>query len=299
MMNEIYQKFSVHLSLTSLFQGGTIFHLAQKIECAFKEQNEFEQVLVNLQEGGSGESFFCFHPSGGNIFCYNELSKHFAEKRPFVGVQSLGLVCDLAENMSLEEMAKFYCKAIQSYQKSGPYSLGGWSFGGVLAFEVAKLLLEQKENVLPVILIDSPAPYARKLPNHDYLEKWFFKDFGARLNELNIEQKEKLFNVFKMNVFALSNYKSIVTNIPVHIIKARLISMEELLNHPFVQEKDWGWSKITNNVMSCIELEADHYSILEGNNVSFLANHLINLGVIPFSTVLAERNSARVTCYDK
>jgi pyochelin synthetase len=299
MMNQIYQKFGVQLQMNSLFQGGTIQYLSEKIEATGAFQNEIDQVLVHLQSGGSKESFFCVHPSGGNIFCYHELSKYFAGKRPFVGIQSMGLNKNYAENTFLEEIAKTYLEAIREQQNRGPYFLGGWSFGGAVAYEIARQLLLLGEEVYPVILIDSPIPYERKLPTSDYLEKWFQKDIGEGLNELEQTQKEKLFHIFKTNVHALSKYNPPKTEIPVVIFKARSVLIEELLQHPSSKEEDWGWKNLTNNVKNIIELDGDHYSILEKNSVKLIAESLEKLGIIPYLSLPFKTEEEKGSYYDE
>ena len=281
MMNQIYQNFGVHLQMNSLFQAGTIHHLSEKIEAARSSKDKPDQILIQLQSGNSKESFFCVHPSGGNVFCYHELSKYFSGKRSFVGIQSLGLNKSYNEDISLEEISKNYLAAIKKHQKAGPYFIGGWSLGGSVAYEMARQLLELGEEVYPVILIDSPIPYQRKLPTSEYLEKWFQNDFGDGLRDLDENEKEKLFHVFKTNVNALSKYNPSKTDIPVIIFKADSILIDELALHPYVKEEDWGWNNLTSNVKKIIKLNGDHYSILEKSNVKIIADHLEELGVIP------------------
>lgn len=291
MMNQIYQKFNIQLPMNSLFQYGTIYNLSLQIENELKFKNNNNQFLISLAEGIHKENFFCIHPSGGNIFCYRELSKYFSKKRSFIAIQSIGINNNNFCNISLEDMAKLYLDEIRKYQKNGPYFLGGWSFGGSVAYEIAKQLYDIGEKTHPVILIDSPIPFKREIPTLSYLNEWFQNDFGEGLNYLDQEQQVKLFNIFKTNVIALSNYCPEKTNIPVIVFKANKILINELLQHPQVSSKDWGWKTLTDNIVNVIELSGDHYSILEKDNVNEIVLHLEKFNIIPNVNNTFENNN--------
>ncbi|HVR07182.1 MAG TPA: amino acid adenylation domain-containing protein, partial [Thermoanaerobaculia bacterium] len=114
------------------------------------------RALVEV-EPGSGRPFFCVHPIGGDVLSYVHLARHLAKERAFYGLQ----VFDHEEGaapQSLEQMAAQYIEAVRQVQPAGPYSLGGWSMGGVVAFEMARQLAAAGERVDLVALIDSLAP---------------------------------------------------------------------------------------------------------------------------------------------
>ncbi len=113
--------------------------------------------LVLIQSAGRERPFFCVHPVGGNVLCYAELARQLGPERPFYGLQSVGLAGGEPQR-TIEEMAATYLAAIAEVQPRGPYLLGGWSLGGVIAYEMAQQARRRGEAVEVVALIDSAAP---------------------------------------------------------------------------------------------------------------------------------------------
>jgi thioesterase domain-containing protein/glycosyltransferase involved in cell wall biosynthesis len=116
--------------------------------------------LVNLQPEGDGTPFFCVHPVGGNVICYVELARALGVARPFFALQAQGLEGGQQPFARVEEMAAHYVDAIRAARPRGPYLLGGWSFGGAVAFEMAQQLRKSGERVALLVLIDSRPPRA-------------------------------------------------------------------------------------------------------------------------------------------
>ncbi|WP_437606619.1 beta-ketoacyl synthase N-terminal-like domain-containing protein [Sorangium sp. So ce834] len=110
--------------------------------------------LVAIQPGGEGSPFFCVHPFGGPVLCYTELARHLGTERPFYGLQAIGLDDGAAPDERIEDMAARYLEAIRSVKPAGPYLLGGWSLGGLVAFEMAHQLVRCGERVALLAMID-------------------------------------------------------------------------------------------------------------------------------------------------
>jgi thioesterase domain-containing protein len=113
--------------------------------------------LVTLAEGGPGRPLFLVHPVGGNVLCYGDLARRLAGRRPVYGLQARGLGEEEPERR-VEEMAATYLEALRAVQPEGPYLLGGWSIGGVLAWEMAQQLRRQGSAVDLLALLDSVVP---------------------------------------------------------------------------------------------------------------------------------------------
>ncbi|MBE9089428.1 amino acid adenylation domain-containing protein [Microcystis aeruginosa LEGE 11464] len=182
LINRIEQKLDKRLPLTSLFQNGTIASLAKLL--AQETTQPASSPLIAIQSQGNKTPFFAVHPIGGNVLCYVDLARNLGTKQPFYGLQSLGL-SELEKTVaSIEEMAMIYIEAIQTVQASGPYYLGGWSMGGVIAFEIAQQLLTQGQEVALLALIDS---YSPSLLNSVNREKHSANSLPEEFNEdLNI-----------------------------------------------------------------------------------------------------------------
>jgi amino acid adenylation domain-containing protein len=117
-----------------------------------------KSLLVPIQPQGSQSPFFCVHPVGGGVFCYRNLARHLGTDQPFYGLQARDMIRGYEPHSDLKAMAADYVEAIRSVQPEGPYQVGGWSLGGVTAFEIAQQLQRQGQNVSRLVLIDTVAP---------------------------------------------------------------------------------------------------------------------------------------------
>jgi len=140
--------------LSMLIQQGTIERIAQLVRAGNAAIPP--SPLVLLQSAGDAPPFFCVHPAGGSALCYVDLARQM--DRPFYGLQAEDLFDDTIPSRSLEDIAAHYCAAIQSTQSLGPYLIGGWSLGGVIALEMAQQLMAQGHQVASLLLIDSVVP---------------------------------------------------------------------------------------------------------------------------------------------
>jgi amino acid adenylation domain-containing protein len=111
--------------------------------------------IVPAAPGAQGRPFFCIHPAGGDVLCFFPLARLIGSDQAFYGLQARGLE-DAAEPFgTIEEMAAHYVTEIRSVQPSGPYRVGGWSFGGLAAFELAQQLCAAGETVELLVVMDT------------------------------------------------------------------------------------------------------------------------------------------------
>jgi amino acid adenylation domain-containing protein len=118
----------------------------------------FRSPLVPLTLGGNKQPFFCVHPMFGVVFPYLELAHYLGSDRSFYGLQPLGLDGKSAPLNRIEAIAAYYIQAIESLQPNDPYFLGGWSFGGLVAFEMAQQLTQAGKQVALLAILDTTAP---------------------------------------------------------------------------------------------------------------------------------------------
>ena len=172
----VERRFGVSVSLPALVAGPTIAAIATRIRD--RERPPAFDPLVPLRREGERPPLFLAHPIGGNVLCYLRLAEHLAPDQPLYALQAAGGEPGTEPLRSMPELARSYLAAIRQVQPHGPYAIGGWSFGGFVAFEMARQLRLAGEEVSQLILIDSIAlrPDSRPdVTDHTLLE-WFFWD---------------------------------------------------------------------------------------------------------------------------
>ncbi len=174
---QIEKKFGTKIPLATLFASGTVEDLAQIIcqrelavgnqvlisEAAWRQDKSKTSwsSLVEIQPNGSQPPLFCIHPLGGEILCYRNLALHLGSQSVY-GLQPQGLDGKQPPLTRVEDMASHYIQEIQTIQPNGPYFLAGYSFGGIVAFEMAQQLHKQGEKVDFLVLLDTCRPGSTK-----------------------------------------------------------------------------------------------------------------------------------------
>ncbi len=116
-------------------------------------------LLVPIRGGSGRRPLFCVHPGGGMDLCYSELAAELDMQQPIYGLQPQEVTeGTLYTHNSIDEMANALIVAVREVQPHGPYLLAGWSFGGMVAFEMAQQLRDQGEEIAVLALLDSFAP---------------------------------------------------------------------------------------------------------------------------------------------
>ncbi len=153
---EIGKTFGKNLPLGTLFQSPTIDRLATILRQ--ESGSPTWSSLVPIAARGSQPPLFCIHPVGGNVLEYYPLAAYLGSDRPIYGLQSPGLDGVQAPLKTIEKMATHYIHEIQTVQPHGPYFLIGYSFGALVAFEIACQLERQGEPIGLLASIDNAAP---------------------------------------------------------------------------------------------------------------------------------------------
>ena len=156
LMAQIQKWFGQELPLSLLFEGATIAHLAEVLRGQAAVHTP--SPLVPIQPKGSRPPFFCVHTGSGEVLAYEPWSRYLDADQPFYGIQDHFAYKDGDPEIPIEEMASIYVQAVRTLQPVGPYMLGGWSFGGLVAFEMARQLVESGQEVPLLVLVDSGAP---------------------------------------------------------------------------------------------------------------------------------------------
>ncbi|QBD77241.1 amino acid adenylation domain-containing protein [Ktedonosporobacter rubrisoli] len=166
LLARIQQQISQKLSLSLVFQHPTIEQLAAIIRQ--QRATPARTPLVAIQPQGSKLPFFAVHPGSGDVLCYYDLSRHLGFDQPFYALEDPDIEQKEFPYHSLEFMATCYIEAIKSVQPEGPYLLGGYSFGGHVAYEMAQQLRRAGQDIAFLGIFDTATPaIMRDLPHDD------------------------------------------------------------------------------------------------------------------------------------
>jgi thioesterase domain-containing protein len=198
LFQRIGKKYGVQLPLATLFQAPTIAECAVLVRerLGLPERDGADpplsapaaavvpariapafRALVMLQRGdGDGRApFFCVHGAGGNVLNFRDIARAMDPRQPVYGLQASGIDGVSPPHKTIEQMAAAYLAEVRELQPHGPYLLGGYSGGGIVAFEMAQRLTASGEAVGLLAFIDTFHP----IPVFTRLER-----LGRRLSRL-------------------------------------------------------------------------------------------------------------------
>lgn len=153
----IEERFCQRVPLSMLLGGTTIKDLASFLRGQIVFANGSSLVAI-ANESGSRPPFYCVHAIGGNVLSYRELARNLSPDQPFFAFQAPGVDGDREPYNHLEDLAAHLVEELSLARPEGPYLLGGHSFGGIVAFEMAKQLRATGREVSLLAIIDTPAP---------------------------------------------------------------------------------------------------------------------------------------------
>jgi thioesterase domain-containing protein len=249
--------------------------------------------LVPIQATGKKVPLFCIHPAGGNVLSFFELSKELGTDQPFYALQAIGLEKDIEPDVSVETMAARYLEAILPVQSSGSYLLAGWSFGGLVAFEMAQQLSAQGKSVAFLGLIDTAIPALMTSAEKDdaqLLVDLFKEDLTLSLENLRHlqpddqlryvineahqahlfppswgwDQASRLMKVFKTNLKATENYIPQSYQGSIHLFQAEDSELA-------TDDPSMGWSPLALKGVEVCLVPGNHKTLLRPPHVHVLA----------------------------
>jgi thioesterase domain-containing protein len=131
---------------------------------------------VRLNDGPADRKLVLFHAIGGTVYAYGHLARELAGDFQVWGVPAPEKDAGGAD-ASLTSLIQCHLQVLRRLQPVGPYRLAGWSMGGILAYEIARILLSQGERVIAVGLLDSPYWLPAELTEDDAeFAGWFVSD---------------------------------------------------------------------------------------------------------------------------
>jgi len=277
LMHKIGQAVGKTLPLAMLFQAPTVEQLAAILQR--DDWSHHWSSLVPIQPRGSQTPFFCIHGVGGNVLGFRELARQMSPDFPFYGLQSQGLDGKRPCHTTIEEMAAHYISEMRSVQPHGPYFVGGFSLGGLVAYEIAQQLTAQGEEAALLVMFDTyPGDLEPigssliKLLLNPSRQHWFHdvpkslkKRFRRTVKALGVPKL--LIDVRNANRDAAARYI-----LRPYAGKATLVRAEEksLRSAP---DPHLAWNSLVGN-LEIHDIASDHYDLLVEPRVRDLAGLL-------------------------
>ncbi|GAA1889734.1 non-ribosomal peptide synthetase [Streptomyces durmitorensis] len=155
---EIQTEFGIDdVPMSTLLQAPSVRALARRLTAARSADGDSAyDPLVPLQVTGDGTPLFCVHPGLGEVLVFVNLAKYFTGERPFYALRARGFGQGESHFASFDDMVTTYVEAIRRAQPSGPYAVAGYSYGGAVAFEIAKRLEADGDEVKFVGVFNLP-----------------------------------------------------------------------------------------------------------------------------------------------
>lgn len=265
LFNEINKQLNINIPLSTIYRASTI----EKLDKVINQNSNFKNwsSIIPMRKEGTKPPLFVLHGLGGDTFIYDKLVKCLGNDYPVYGIQ----LTEKISKFNIKELSNEYRKEIESIIPNGPYLLCGFSFGGLLAFEIASQLSKVGKQVDLLALLDSYSPMGNALTKKTIL---------------------KIISQLVMRIYSdgpVSVINRIMSYLKSH--KSQSISIEKYLPQKYNQvvtlfyakrndsiryslKEDLGWNDFTTKPLDRIELNCDHMEMMKMPNVEILSEEL-------------------------
>jgi acyl transferase domain-containing protein/thioesterase domain-containing protein/acyl carrier protein len=260
-------------------------------------------VAMHDGEGGPKTPFFLVAGMFGNVLNLRHLAQLLGDDRPFYGLQAKGLYGDETPHASIRDTARDYIAEMKQVQPEGPYFVGGFSGGGITAYEIAHQLEAMGDEAALVVLLDTPLPQRRPLSRKDRLliqwqetkrkgiaypfvwlrnrvrweiEKRTPSDATRTAHSFHNSEIEQAFLDAVAN-YQMNGWDGRIALFRPPLIGTWTVSNRRLVNHErsyLFDDNDWG--QYTPQI-DVFEVPGDHDSMVLEPNVRVLASYLRKL----------------------
>lgn len=269
----INEKFNVQYSVPWIFENNTIKSQAFQLR---KNENIIPPYnpIIPFNNTGSKSPLFLVHPGLAGAEVYSELAKYLDKNIPLYAIDSYNLNSEKPFLKTIEALAQKYIEYVQSVKPKGPYLLGGWSLGGIIAYEMAQQLTCLGEAVQTVYLLDAQLYSSVYLDlihigiNVKGLINILPADRGQYIASLPPRYLERVMASLKNDAKILKNYIIKPYAGKVSLIKT---TQKTKLNRGLIENAYNGWKKNVKN-LELIPIHANHFNLMEGEQVKKVAD---------------------------
>ncbi|PMW96242.1 non-ribosomal peptide synthetase [Pseudomonas sp. FW215-R2] len=265
MAHEISQVFAVEMPVRVVLSYPTIEALGGWLRVGANPAVA-QGNLIEFRRGSGQSNVVCIHPAGGTAFCYLSLAKVLPDEAGVYGVQSPGLNPGESTEPTVEAMAEAYLRLIEPLTAQ-PLILTGLSFGGLVAYEMARLLTAAGHRQVTVVLLDTQGSddpgFREQIGTVDMAE---FRDKLVRFNGMypGIEdaQVERYFHIYNHNRMAMAAYECAPQARRVVLIQAR----EDFSRHQLHELRGF-WRRRAGHGYLAKLVSGGHWDMLESAEI--------------------------------
>ncbi len=297
LIGNIKKRLDYDVPITAIFQYRTIRALSNYLNS--NKEIDASRIVIPLKVSTSTEKpLFLIHPGGGGVACYLSLVKNIKKDIPIYGLQSVGYDQDVEPLTCIKQMVQRYVKEIKKVQATGPYRIAGWSMGGTIAFEIAKLLRKEHKEVSFIGLLDAH-PFEQTTQSRNYedplivwanslgIEREAFigkteterlelildvtKEKGILPKNAKTGEVKRIINVMACNKLASDNYV-FTESIDKGLAVFHCLEKAPKSDRGIVNPQDW--SKRTTKKITAVDIPGDHDNIMNSPHVEVLAKRM-------------------------
>jgi len=285
LISKVQEYFNITYPVSWVFSHDTIQKQAEAIRSHQDVSMDYKPFL-SFNETGRKAPIFFVHPGGGGAAAYCELAGLLGGEQPFYAIESYNMYSNNPLLTTVEALSEKYIAFMEELKKEGPYYLGGWSFGGLIAYEMARKLTEKGYKINNVYLMDTFMPdeedrkLLSKLNNREFMKEMLSqKEF---YNQLPQHFREKILKIQSVEDEATYSYSPGKYSGRVMLFKAAEkvelpegISPEAREVYEKISEKDMacndkGWSSYVAN-LEVRAIKGNHGTIILGESLREIA----------------------------
>jgi amino acid adenylation domain-containing protein len=298
LLSRINREFGTELLLRALIDEPTAAHCACLVEDARSQRprtaadGKTLKYVVPIREGGTRPPLFIVHGAYGNVLNFRLMPQHLPHA--IYGIQSKVAAGDLEAHPSVEAMAADYLTEIRRVQPHGPYVLGGFSGGGVVAYEMGRVLQARGETVTAILLLDTYPPVSNEAfaqaPERVQKHLEGLRGGGLRyLRERAVDRAQRswtrwstdlhlrfrgdlpldLRQEYAFRTFMEASYDPQPSEVPCVLFRARGEVASSGITNP-----TRGWESLARGTLQVRDIDGDHHSMFVEPNVAELCREI-------------------------
>jgi thioesterase domain-containing protein/acyl carrier protein len=299
LFSQIENKIGVKLPLMTLFDVPTIANQARSLQSSREESDP--TWVVEVQTGGSKAPFFCVSPSVIDVITYRELSRNLGDEQPFYALYSEDMGLWREGKYQLETITEQLIERIQKVDPSGPYNIGGYSAGGIVALEIAQQLKMRGFETSLLVLFDTFGPNYPRLKSgisptmfNALLVLRRIQSYWWKFRLLNWKGKLQYLRLPRIHTWVRDRYGEVKTPAPppaeggaYYLTPARREFKPEKYEGKVLlvraekgligihKDAEMGWGDVFSGKFDVCMVPGDHEAMLFGPRSRFVADQLV------------------------